>query len=121
VDASVLLRRWNKIWSKYGDKVWSRDWSKGHPETAQPEHLSRIQSPNSDTIVDAKKSMLTEAWDSCLLRGSARTWQIQRWMLIGSHWTEHGVPWSCEGLVTQCRGILGQGGRSGWMSGGTPS
>jgi hypothetical protein len=25
VDASVLLRRWNKIWSKYGDKVWSRD------------------------------------------------------------------------------------------------
>jgi hypothetical protein len=42
--------------------------------------------------VDAKKCLLTEAWYSCLLRGSARAWQIQRWMLATNHWTEHRVP-----------------------------
>ena len=30
-------------------------------------------------------------------------------------------PWFCEGSVPQCRGIRGQGGWSGWVSGGTPS
>jgi hypothetical protein len=40
-------------------------------------------------IVDANKCLLTGAWYSCLLRGSARAWQIQRWMLSAYHWTEH--------------------------------
>jgi hypothetical protein len=31
---------------------------------------------NSDTIVDANKCLLTGAWYSCLLRGSASAWQI---------------------------------------------
>jgi hypothetical protein len=31
-------------------------------------------------------------------------------------------PWSCEDLMdAQCMGIRGQGGRSRWMGGGTPS
>jgi hypothetical protein len=29
---------------------------------------------------------------SCLLRGSASAWQIQKWMLAVIHWTEHRVP-----------------------------
>jgi hypothetical protein len=73
-----------------GDKVWSRDWRKGHPETALPEDPSHIESPNPDTIVDA--CWRSACWHGCLLRGSSRSWQIQRWMLAANHWTEHRVP-----------------------------
>jgi hypothetical protein len=74
--------------------VWSRDWRKGHPKTVPPENLSYIQSPYTDSIVDAKKCMLRSAsgvWYSCLLRGSVRVWQIQRGMLAHNHWTNHKV------------------------------
>jgi hypothetical protein len=64
--------------SKYGDKVWSRDWRKGHPETAPPGNPSHIQLPNPDTIIDAKMFMLTGACYSWLLRGYASAWQIER-------------------------------------------
>ena len=48
--------------SKYRDKVWSREGRKGHPETVPtPQGAIHIQSPNPDTIVDAKKCMLTGA------------------------------------------------------------
>jgi hypothetical protein len=53
---------------------------------------SHVQSPNPDTIVDANKCLLTGAWYSCLLRGFASAWHIQRWMLSANHWTEHKVP-----------------------------
>jgi hypothetical protein len=59
------------------------------PKGGDPSH---IQSPNLDTIVDANKCMLTGAWYSCLLRGSASTRQIQKWLLTAIHWTEHRVP-----------------------------
>jgi len=75
-----------------GDKVWSRDWGNGHPETARPGDPAHTQTPNPDNIADAKKCMLTGAWYNYLLRGSARAWQIQRWMLAANHWTENGVP-----------------------------
>ena len=42
--------------------------------------------------MDAKKCLLTGAWYSCLLRGSASAWKIQRRMLAANHWTEHRVP-----------------------------
>jgi hypothetical protein len=29
--------------------------------------------------------------NSCLLRGSASAWQIQKWMLTAIHWTQHRV------------------------------
>ena len=77
---------------QYGDKVWCRDWRERPSETALPGDPSHIQSPNADTIVDAKKYTLTGAWNSCLLRGSARAWHIQRQMLTDNHWTDHGVP-----------------------------
>ena len=94
-------RRKTKVWilryfleggTKYRDKVWSRDWRKGHPETAPPGDPSHIQTPNPDTIVDAKKCLLTGAWYSCLLRGSASAWQVQKWMLSAIHWMEHKAP-----------------------------
>ena len=43
-----------------------------HQETAQPGDPSHIQLQNADTIVDAKKGLLTGAWYSCILRDSAR-------------------------------------------------
>ena len=70
----------------------SRDWRNDHPETALPGDPSHKQPPKPDTIVDANKSLLTEAWYSCLLRGFARAWQIQKWMLLLNHWTEYKVP-----------------------------
>jgi hypothetical protein len=39
--------------------MWSTDRRKGHPETAALGDLPYIQLPNSDTIVDAKKFLLT--------------------------------------------------------------
>ena len=72
--------------------MWSKDWRKGHPETAPPGDPSHTQFPNPDTIVDANKCLLTGAWYSCLLRGSTSACQIQRWMLSANHWTEHRVP-----------------------------
>ena len=41
------------------DKTWSRDYRKGHAETAPPGDLYYIQTPNLGTIADAKKYMLT--------------------------------------------------------------
>jgi hypothetical protein len=74
---------------KCRDKEWIRDSSKGHPETAPPGDLSPMQTPNPDTIADAKKCLLRGAWYSCLLRGSARSLPIQMWMLVANHQTEH--------------------------------
>jgi hypothetical protein len=37
-------------------------------------------------------SLLTGAWYSCLLWGSASPWQIQKWMLTDIHWAEYKVP-----------------------------
>jgi len=77
---------------RYRNKVWSRDWGKGHPVMAPPGDSSHILSPNPGNNVDAKKCMLTGAWYSCLLRGSARAWQIQRQVLTANQWTENWVP-----------------------------
>ena len=74
---------------KYEDKLWSRDLRKGHTETVPPGDPSHIQSPNAATI---GKCLLLEAWYGCLLRGSARAWQIQKQMLSANHWTEHRIP-----------------------------
>jgi hypothetical protein len=41
--------------------------------------------------VDANKSLLTGTWYNFLLKGSASTWQIQKWMFTAIHWNEHRV------------------------------
>jgi hypothetical protein len=92
----MVLRFFLEWWTKYRKldsyKEWSRDWRKGHPETAPLGDLSHIQSPNPDIIVDANRCLLTGAWYSCLLRGPASVWQIQRWTLIANHWADYKVP-----------------------------
>jgi hypothetical protein len=61
VDSSVLLRRGNKILSEANmeTKCGTETERKGHPEISPPEDQSHIKSPNPDTIVDAKKCLLT--------------------------------------------------------------
>jgi hypothetical protein len=54
VDASVLLRRGNKI-------LTEQIWRQSVEQTAPPGDPSHIQSPNPDTIEDDKK---------CLLKGA---------------------------------------------------
>ena len=60
VGAPVLLRLGgqNTHRSKYGEKVWSRDLRKGHPETIPPGNSTHIQSPNP-TLFGCQE-MLTE-------------------------------------------------------------
>jgi hypothetical protein len=53
---------------KYADKVWRRDWWKGHPETAPPGDPSHMQLSNLDTIVEARKCLLKGAWYGFLLK-----------------------------------------------------
>jgi hypothetical protein len=40
---------------------------KGYPETTQPKDPSHLQTPNPNTIADAKKLLLTGAWYDCTL------------------------------------------------------
>ena len=58
-----------------------------------------------NTIVVANKSLLTRPWYSCLLRGSAIAWQIQKWILTAIHWMEHRV--SSEGAREKTQGAKG--------------
>jgi hypothetical protein len=57
-----FLEGGTKYRRRYRDKLWSRDWRKGHLETAPPGNPSHIQSPNLDAIVyDGNwKCLLTE-------------------------------------------------------------
>jgi hypothetical protein len=63
------------------------------------------QPPNPDTIADAKNYLLTGAWYSCPLRGSARTWPKQIQMFAANHWTEHRTP--MEDLGRKTKGTKG--------------
>ena len=54
------------------NQKWSRDWRKSHPEITPPRDPSHLQTPNPDTIDEAKKHLLTGTWYSCPLRCSAR-------------------------------------------------
>jgi hypothetical protein len=50
------------IWEKIQEeRLYSRDRSKDHPETALYGDPHQIQTPNPGTILDAKKSFLTGA------------------------------------------------------------
>jgi hypothetical protein len=57
VDALVLFRRLNKILTEQNMETKCRAETEGYQrsETATPGDPSLIQSPNPDTIVDAKK------------------------------------------------------------------
>jgi hypothetical protein len=93
-DTLVFLRRGIKIpmegntETKFGAETEGKaiQWL-----TVPPRDPCHIQLPNPNTIVDANKNLLTEAWCSCLLRGSASACQIHKWMLRVIHWTKHRV------------------------------
>jgi hypothetical protein len=92
-----VLRSFLERGTKYS---WEQIWKQSAEETEgktiqrlyQPEDSSQIQSPNSDTIVDAKTCLLKGDWYSCFLRGPARALQIQSHMLAANHCTECRVP-----------------------------
>jgi hypothetical protein len=48
----------------------------------------KVESNKPGRYSRCRKYLLLEAWYSCVLRGSARAWQIQRWKLPANHWTE---------------------------------
>jgi len=73
VDASVLLRRGNKIQEEIWRQSVEQRLKERSSRTATHGHSSHIQSPNPVTIGDVKKCMLIGSCYSCLLRGSART------------------------------------------------
>ena len=56
MDASVLIRRGNKIQRQ---SVEQRLKERGHPETAIPGDSSYMRTPNANTAVDAEKCLLT--------------------------------------------------------------
>jgi hypothetical protein len=80
VDASVLLRRVNKILTRRNmkSKCGAETEGKAIQRLTYLVDPSHIQLPNLDTIVDARKCLLTGASYDCFLRGSVRAWQIQR-------------------------------------------
>jgi len=78
--------------NKKGRKLFfCRGRRNGHSETVLL-GIQPIYIPNPVTIREANRHMLTGDWYSCLLRGFARAWQIQRWMLETNHWTENRIP-----------------------------
>jgi len=60
VDASVLLRRGNKILMEGNTGTMSGAETEGHPESVPSEDPSNMQSSNPVTIAGAKKCLLTE-------------------------------------------------------------
>ena len=96
-----------------GEKSRSRDWRKGLPETYPPGNPFHMQPSNSHTITNAKKCLSTEAWYSCLLRGSAKTWPIQMRMLWTNHHTEHEDPnGEVRGRIEGAEGVCNSLGRT---------
>jgi hypothetical protein len=98
----------------------TQHWSKSHPETAPPRDLSHLQTPNPDTMADAKKHLLTGAWYSCPLRVCARAKLM--WLWAANHETEHkdlngGVRGRTEGAEGVCIPI----GRNTILTNQTPS
>ena len=74
MGASVFLRKGkNTHRSNYGDNMWGRDLKKGHPETVLPGDSSYKQSPNPDTIVDAKKCLPKRARYGLSLEGPCQS------------------------------------------------
>jgi hypothetical protein len=60
VDTSIRFRRGNKIAMEgVRGKVLNRDCRKSYRETTLSGDPSHIQSPDPDTIADAKKCLLT--------------------------------------------------------------
>lgn len=100
------------IWKSWGQVgcVCLTGWNQLHV-SLEPQRVcyrSHLQTPNPDTTADAKKRLLTGAWYSSSLRGSASTWPIQIEMLIANPRTEPGTP--VEELGKGLKGLKGMDG-----------
>jgi hypothetical protein len=58
---SFLEGEQNSHGRNYRDKVQNRDWRKDHSEIILPGHPSYKKPPNSDTLMNANKNLLTGA------------------------------------------------------------
>ena len=72
---------------RYRDKVWGIEWR--NAETATPGDPSYIWSWNPDSISDTNVCLLWVNQYSCLPRGSATAWQIQKWIFSDNSCTVH--------------------------------
>jgi hypothetical protein len=63
-----------------------------NPETTIPGDPFHNQPPNPDSIAYASKILLKGPWYSCLVRGYASAWLIQKWMLTVIYKMEHRDP-----------------------------
>ena len=92
IDASVLLRRGNKTLKRGNMETKSRAETEGKATQRLPYlGIRPIYRHQTQKLLWIPRSA-DRTWYSCLLRGSARAWQIQRWMLAANHWTENRVP-----------------------------
>ena len=66
-----------------------------------------MQTPNPDTIADAKKCLLTGALYGCLLRGLARALLIELQIIAPNHQTEQGGGRAMEELVEGLKELKG--------------
>jgi hypothetical protein len=64
-----------------------------------------ICSHQTQTLLYAKKCLLTGAWYGCPLRGSTRAWPIQMWMIAAKHRTNCRDP--DEGVMGRTEGAEG--------------
>jgi hypothetical protein len=88
VDASVLLRKGNKI------LTWKQNVEQRLKERPSRDCLTWEFIPYAVTKLrhyyGCQEMLADRSLVCCLLRGTAL--QIERWMLQANHWTEHGIP-----------------------------
>jgi hypothetical protein len=60
-----------------------------YPETTPPGDPFHSQPPSPNTMAYARKILLKGPCYSCLIRGYASAWQIQKWMLTVIYKMEH--------------------------------
>ena len=106
-DALVPLKKeQNTHRSNDGDKLWSRDWRTGHPETALPGDSSYKQTPNPSTIMDNKKCILKGTCYDCPLRGPSKALHKQRQMPAANPRTGRGhILEELEGELEELKGF----------------
>jgi hypothetical protein len=87
--SKILTQNFSWLKEMQGQRVEQTE-EKAIQRWPPPRDISHLQTPNISTIADDKKHLLTGAWYSCTLRGSARAWLIQTQMPAATHQTEYG-------------------------------
>jgi hypothetical protein len=92
-----VLQCFSEGWTKYSkEEIWRQRVGHRLKERPPRDYSTCGSIPYTATKLrrcGCWEVLLMEACYGCLLRGSARSWQIQRQMLAANHWTELGCPW----------------------------